>query len=94
MSNGQKKGSEATGKNKMIVKTPGTCGGSARINGTRMAVYFLYECRLGGMSDIDILKSYPHINQAQLDEVWRYANENMEEILIYMCCSQTRDYYG
>lgn len=61
----------------MIIKTPDTCGGSARIDGTRMTVWFLVSYP---NNDEAILQSYPHINQAQLNEVWIYYEAHKKQI--------------
>ncbi len=63
-----------------IVKTPGTCGGRARLEGTRMPVWCLVTYWLGGMSDEDLLDTYPHYTQDQLEAAKTYAAENWPEI--------------
>lgn len=63
----------------MIVKTLDTCGGAARIDGTRMSVWFLVVCKRS-RTDAEILTSYPHLTQSQLDEAWAYCLQNQREI--------------
>ena len=44
-----------------IEKTPEICGGSARIAGTRIAIWGLVEARRIGYSEADLLTSYPSL---------------------------------
>lgn len=64
----------------MIEKKEGVCGGSACIQGTRLAVWVLAQFKNEGAEDEDILRWYPHITQVQLSEAWKYYDENSEEI--------------
>jgi len=63
-----------------IVKTPGTCGGDARIAGTRIPVWGLVERRQHGMSDGAILADLPGLTAADLAAAWHYASDNPLEI--------------
>jgi uncharacterized protein (DUF433 family) len=50
----------------MIVKTPGTCGGRARIAGTRIKVEHVYNwVEHQGMSPAQVVKEFPHLTKAQ-----------------------------
>ena len=60
----------------MIVKTPGTCGGRARIDGTRLSISFLITLRRLGV-DID---DYPNITKQMMNEAVKYYSNNIEEI--------------
>lgn len=63
----------------LIVKTPGTCGGRARLDGTRMPVWCLVTYWLGGMSDEELRTEFGY-TQEQLDAAKRYADDHWHEI--------------
>lgn len=63
-----------------IVATPGVCGGAARLIRTRIPVWTLERMRQLGVSEIDILRSYPTLRAADLVQAWSYAARNWEEI--------------
>jgi type III restriction enzyme len=63
-----------------IVETPGICGGSPRIYGTRIPVRVLETLRRLGWSTFDFLENYPTINQADLEMAWAYIASNREKI--------------
>lgn len=63
-----------------IEKTPGVCGGDARIAGTRIPVWGLVNYRRLDATDADILEGFPHLTQADLDRAWAYAEKYPEEI--------------
>lgn len=58
----------------LVKKTPGVCGGSACIQGTRIPVWYL------GLTDSQILRRYPSISAIQLSAAWEYAAANEAEI--------------
>ena len=63
-----------------IVKTPGVCGGAARIEGTRIPVWQLVEAREAGADEAQILLDYPGLSAPDLVEAWAYAADHAEEI--------------
>src|ERR1700730_11720071 len=63
-----------------IVKTPGTCGGDARVDNTRIPVWLLVLHRKFGRSDAEVLDSYPTLTQADLDAAWDYYRDNPVEV--------------
>lgn len=63
-----------------IEKTPGVCGGEARIAKTRIPVWVLVEARRLGYSDADLLTSYPSITATDLANAWVYAQAHSDEI--------------
>jgi len=63
-----------------IEKTPGVCGGDARIASTRIPIWVLVEARRLGYSDHDLLKSYPTICAGDLVNAWAYAQAYPDEI--------------
>jgi uncharacterized protein (DUF433 family) len=65
---------------KGITKTPGVCGGSACIAGTRIAVWLLVEAQQLGISEAQLLQDYPLITAADLVNAWIYADAYPEEI--------------
>jgi uncharacterized protein (DUF433 family) len=65
----------------MIVKTPGTCGGRARIAGTRIKVEHIYSCvEQQGMTPATVVKEYSHLNLAQVYAALAYYWSHEEEI--------------
>jgi uncharacterized protein (DUF433 family) len=65
----------------MIVKTPGTCGGRARIAGTRIKVEHIYNwVERQGMTPAQVVKEYPHLTMAQVHAALAYYWSHQEEI--------------
>lgn len=63
-----------------IVSTPDVCGGAARLIRTRIPIWTLERMRQLGVSEADILKSYPNLQAVDLVQAWSYANRNRDEI--------------
>jgi uncharacterized protein (DUF433 family) len=63
-----------------IEKTPGVCGGSACVAGTRITVWGLVESRHVGYSEADLLISYPTISATNIVNAWAYAAAFPNEI--------------
>jgi uncharacterized protein (DUF433 family) len=63
-----------------IEKTPGVCGGSACIAGTRITVWGLVESQRIGYSEADLLTSYPTLSATNLANAWAYAAAFPDEI--------------
>lgn len=63
-----------------IEKTPGVCGGSARIAGTRIPVWLLEALRRGGRTEEELLSAYPSLIAEELAHARRYAREHPEEM--------------
>ena len=63
-----------------IEKTPGVCGGDARIRSTRIPVWLLVGYRKDGVADSQILEMYPSLNLGDLSAAWWYYAEHHDEI--------------
>lgn len=63
-----------------ITKTPGVCGGAARVGTTRLAVWSLVLAKKMGQSDAALLDSYPTLTAANLDDCWEYYRQHPTEI--------------
>lgn len=63
-----------------IEKTPGVCGGDARVRSTRIAVWLLVGYRKDGVSDSRLLEMYPALNLGDLSAAWWYYAEHHDEI--------------
>jgi uncharacterized protein (DUF433 family) len=63
-----------------VESTPGVAGGSACIIRTRIPVWTLVQARNLGMSDGDLLNSYPTLRAEDLVNAWAYARSHREEI--------------
>jgi uncharacterized protein (DUF433 family) len=64
----------------LIVKTPGTCGGSARIAGKRIPVRSIYRWFVSGVDPEGILEKYIGVNLAKIYAAITYALANRDEI--------------
>lgn len=63
-----------------IEHTPDVSGGEACIVRTRIPVWVLVQSRRLGMSEADILRSYPSLRAEDLANAWAYAHLHAEEI--------------
>ena len=63
-----------------IQKTPGVCGGDARIGNTRIPVWLLVLARKQGQPDAELLDAYPALAAADLDAAWDYYREHPVEV--------------
>ena len=63
-----------------IVKTPGTCGGRARLAGKRIPVSSVYRWFSQGAAPEDILGNYDGVNLSEIYAAISYALANLEEI--------------
>ena len=59
-----------------LVRTPGICGGSLRIEGTRMTVNQIVTLSKQGMTAPDIVRQYPQRTLEEIHTVlaWYYAH--------------------
>ncbi len=65
---------------KLIVKTPGTCGGRARIKDRRIPVSSIYRWYQSGLSPEDIVTKYDTLALAEAYAAISYALANHKEI--------------
>jgi uncharacterized protein (DUF433 family) len=63
-----------------IESTPGVCGGDPRIAGTRIPVWTLEQYRRRGMTEAQLLASYPGLRAADLVNAWAYVAAHPDEI--------------
>jgi uncharacterized protein (DUF433 family) len=63
-----------------IQKTPGVCGGDARVRDTRIPVWLLVGYRKDGVDDARLLQMYPSLTLADVSAAWWYYAENRSEI--------------
>jgi uncharacterized protein (DUF433 family) len=63
-----------------IEKTPGFCGGDARIANHRIPVWGLVLQKKFGLSDADILVNYPTLAAEDLTAAWAYYQKEPLEI--------------
>lgn len=63
-----------------IEKTPGVCGGRARIVRTRVPVWTLELLKRQGATEAELLSSYPTLTAADLVAAWSYAADHVSEI--------------
>jgi len=58
----------------------GVCGGESCIVRTRIPVWVLVQSRQLGMSEADILRSYPTLRAEDLVNAWAYFRSHRDEI--------------
>ena len=63
-----------------VVKTPGTCGGRARVAGRRIPVSSIYRWFLNGRAPEDILEKYEGVTLVEVYAAITYALANRDEI--------------
>ena len=63
-----------------IIKTPGTCGGRARVNGRRIPVSSIFRWFINGLSPADILAKFEAVTLAEVYAAITYALANRDEI--------------
>jgi uncharacterized protein (DUF433 family) len=63
-----------------VVRTPGVCGGAARIRGTRIPVWALEQARREGCASSTILANYPALTREDVFVAWEYASLHGDEI--------------
>ena len=63
-----------------IDSDPRVCGGDACIIRTRIPVWVLVQSRRLGISEADILKSYPTLHAEDLVHAWAYEQSHRDEI--------------
>ena len=63
-----------------IESRPGVCGGEPCIVRTRIPVWVLHRMRQSGVSEADILRSYPTISAEDLANAWHYSRAHLAEI--------------
>jgi uncharacterized protein (DUF433 family) len=63
-----------------IENHPGVCGGEACIVHTRIPVWVLEQSRRLGVSEAELLRSYPTLRAEDLATAWAYARSHLDEI--------------
>ena len=63
-----------------IASTPGVCGGEACIVRSRIPVWVLEQARRLGVSEAELLRSYPTLHAQDLANAWAYVRVYREEI--------------
>ncbi|MCL4789006.1 MAG: DUF433 domain-containing protein [Verrucomicrobia bacterium] len=63
-----------------IESRPGVCGGEPCIVRTRIPVWALEQARRLGVSEADLLRSYPTLRAEDLANAWAYARSHRDEI--------------
>lgn len=63
-----------------IESRPGVSGGEPCIVRTRIPVWVLEQSRRSGISEADLLKSYPSLRAEDLAQAWAYVRSHAVEI--------------
>ena len=59
---------------------PGVCGGEPCVVRTRIPVWVLEQARRLGVSESEILRSYPTLRAEDLANAWAYVRSHRDEI--------------
>ncbi len=65
-----------------IESNPDVCGGEPCIVRTRIPVWVLVQSKRLGMSEADLLRSYPNLRAEDLTTAWAYFRTHRNEILL------------
>lgn len=65
---------------KTVQKTPGVCGGHARVRNTRIPVWTLVSLAKQGMGEDELLKDFPGLTRFDLLAAQSYYQANKVEI--------------
>jgi uncharacterized protein (DUF433 family) len=63
-----------------VEPTPGVCGGEPCIVRTRIPVWVLGQARRLGVSEEDLLRSYPALRAEDVADAWAYVRSHRMEI--------------
>ena len=63
-----------------IESRPGVCGGDPCIVGTRIPVWVLEQSRRLGISESELLRSYPSLRAEDLINAWAYVRSHRADI--------------
>jgi uncharacterized protein (DUF433 family) len=63
-----------------IESRPGVCGGEPCIVRTRIPVWVLEQARRLGVSEAELLRSYPTLRAEDLANTWAYVRSHRNEI--------------
>src|SRR3954453_19474499 len=63
-----------------VVRSPGTCGGAPRIDGTRIRVSQIVLMTEQGMSADEIVSDFPHLTLAQVYAALSYYHDHRTAI--------------
>ena len=63
-----------------IESRPSVCGGEACVVRTRIPVWVLEQARRLGVSEADLLRSYPTLRAEDLANAWAYVRSHRDEI--------------
>ncbi len=63
-----------------IESLPNVCGGEPCIVRTRIPIWVLEQARRLGVSEADLLHSYPSLRAADLANAWAYVRSHRDEI--------------
>lgn len=63
-----------------IESRPGVCGGEPCIVRTRIPVWMLEQARRLGVSEAELLRSYPTLRAEDLANAWAYVRSHRDEI--------------
>ena len=63
-----------------VESAPGVAGGEPRIVRTRIPIWVLEQARRLGVSEADLLRSYPTLRAEDLVNAWAYVRANRTEI--------------
>lgn len=63
-----------------IVRTPGVVGGRPRVDGTRLAVWFIARCANEGSTPEELAHTYPNLTLASVHDALSYYHDHKAEV--------------
>jgi len=66
----------------LVVQTPGVCGGRARLNRTRIAVWVLVSLQRQGADSAEIAAIYPQLPIDQIESALVWAEQHADQIAV------------
>ena len=63
-----------------IESRPGVCGGESCIVRTRIPVWVLEQARRLGVSEAELLRSYPTLRAEDLANAWAYVRSHRDDV--------------
>ncbi|MBW3540536.1 MAG: DUF433 domain-containing protein [Planctomycetes bacterium] len=63
-----------------IESHPDVCGGEPCISGTRIPVWILEQMRRQGLSEAEVLRCYPTLQNSDLNNAWAYVRRHTADI--------------
>jgi uncharacterized protein (DUF433 family) len=74
-----------------VQRTPGVCGGEARVRDTRITVGTLIALQRQGASEAELIENFPSLTPSDLDAVWAYYRTHAAEVEVAIAAAAAAD---